>query len=91
MLLKYYSNDIDLVQPTKYKVLKNKPAKKPPLKPWDLPKFKPLTINNWWDHSEPNLPSSVNLGSPFKLFSLFFTKEYIDKIITWINKFIELY
>ena len=90
MSLKYHSNDIDLVQPTQYNVSKNKPAKKPPLKPWDLPKFEPLAIDDQWDHGEPNLPSNVNLGSPFKLFSLFFTEEYMDKIVTWTNKFIEL-
>lgn len=46
MSLKYHSNDIDLVQPTQYNVSKNKPAKKPPLKPWDLPKFEPLAIDD---------------------------------------------
>jgi Transposase IS4 len=91
MSSKYHSNDIDLVRPTQYNISKNKPAKKPPPKPWDLPKFEPLAIDDWWDHGEPNLPSNVNSGSPFELFSLFFTEEYMDKIVTWTNEFAELH
>ena len=40
------SNDIDLVQPTQYKVLPNRVAKKPPPEPWELPDFEPLYIND---------------------------------------------
>jgi hypothetical protein len=39
------SNDLDLVQPTQYIVPPNRTAKKPPPKPWPLPKFEPLHID----------------------------------------------
>ena len=56
-------------------------AKTPPPKPWPLPEFKPLHINNWDDHGLPNLPSDINPHDPFKLFSLFFTEEVMDKLV----------
>jgi len=38
--------DADLVKPTYYNVRPNQTAKKPRPKPWPLPKFKPLYIND---------------------------------------------
>jgi len=73
--------NIDLVQPTQYNVRPNQSAKKPCPKPWPLPKFKPLHINDWDDHGSPNLPPNVNTHDPFKLFSLFFIDEIMDKLV----------
>ena len=54
-------------------------AKTPPPKPWPLPHFEPLHINNWDDHGLPNLPSDVDQYNPYKLFSLFFIEDIINK------------
>ena len=83
--------DEDLVQKTQYNIPLNKIAKIPPLKPQLLPEFKPIYINNWDDHSSPNLPPNINTYNPFKLFSLFFIDKIIDKLIEQTNKHIELY
>jgi len=73
--------NIDLVQKTQYKVPPNKTAKTAPPKPWPLPEFKPLHINNWDNHGSPNLPPNVDTHNPFRLFSLFFMDEIMDKLI----------
>jgi hypothetical protein len=74
--------DADLVQKTQYNVPLNQIAKKPCPKPWPLPKFKPLHINDWDDdYSLPNLPSNVDTYDPFKLFNLFFIDKIIDKLV----------
>ena len=83
--------NIDLVQPTKYNILPNRTAKKPPPKPWPLPKFKPLHINNFDDYGMLNLLPDIDLHNPFNLFSLFFINDIIDKLVEWMNKHIELY
>ena len=87
----YARINADLVQKTQYNVPLNKTAKTAPLKPWLLPYFKPLYINNWDNHSLLNLTSNVNRHNPFKLFSLFFIDKIINKLIEWINKHAELY
>ena len=56
-----------------------------------MPEFKPLHINDWNDYSSLSLLSDVDLHNPFKLFSLFFTEEVIDKLVEWTNKHVELY
>jgi hypothetical protein len=56
-----------------------------------LPEFKPLYIDDWDDHSLPNLPPSVDTYDPFELFSLFFTDEIMDKLVAWTNEYVELY
>jgi hypothetical protein len=66
-------------------------VKTPPLKPWPLPEFEPIYINNWDDYGLLNLPSNVKTHDPFKLFSLFFIDKIMDKLIEWINKYAELY
>ena len=83
--------DIDLVQPTQYNVRPNWIAKKPCPKPWPLPKFEPLYIDDWDDYGSPNLPPNVNTHDPFELFSLFFTDEIMDKLVEWTNEHAELY
>ena len=85
------SNDLDLVQPTQYLIPPNRTAKKPPPKPQPLPNFEPLTIDNFNNHSKPNLPPNVDLYNPFQLFSLFFIDEIIDKLIEQTNEYAELY
>ena len=81
----------DLVQKIQYKVPLNKTAKRPPPKPYLLPEFKPLYINDWDDYSLPNLPPNVNTHDLFNLFSLFFIDKIIDKLIEQTNKHTELY
>ena len=83
--------DIDLVQKTQYNVPLNKTAKTAPPKPWPLPKFEPLHIDNWDHCGSPNLPPNVDIHDPFGLFSLFFTDEIVDKLVEWTNKHAELY
>jgi len=55
MLSNHASNDLDLVQPIQYIVLPNRTIKKPPLKPWPLPEFKPLTIDDFDNYGKLNL------------------------------------
>ena len=83
--------DADPVQKTQYKVPPNMTAKKPPPEPWLLPEFEPLHINDWDDHGSPNILPNVDTHDPFKLFSLFFADEIMDKLIEWTNKHAELY
>ena len=85
------SKDIDLVQPTQYKVLPTWVAKKPPPEPWELPNFKPLHIDDFDNHSTPNLPPTLDWNDPFAIFSQFFTSEIINKLVEWINKYAKLY
>ena len=73
--------DADLVQKTQYNVPLNKTAKTPPPKPWPLPNFEPLLIDNWHDHGSPNVPFGTDIHNPFKLFSLFFTDEIMDNLV----------
>ena len=75
------SNDIDLVQPTQYKVPLNRVAKKPPPEPWELPDFEPLHIDDFDDYGTPNLPLTLDRNDPFAIFSQFFTSEIIDKLV----------
>jgi len=56
-----------------------------------LPKFKPLYIDDWDNHGSLNLPPNIDIHDPFKLFSLFFIDEIIDKLVEWTNKHAELY
>jgi len=83
--------DADLVRKTQYKVPQNKTAKIPPPKPWPLPEFEPIHIDDWDGHGSPNLPSNVETHDPFELFSPFFTDEIMDKLVEWTNKDAELY
>jgi len=71
MVRNYTSNDIDLVQPTKYIISKNRVAKKPPLEPTLLPPFSPLPIHNENKYGELNLPDNINNEDPWQLFKLF--------------------
>jgi len=83
--------DTDLVQKTQYKVPPNKTVKTPPLKPWLLPKFKPLHIDDWDNHGLSNLFPNIDTHDLFKLFSFFFTDEIMDKLVKWTNKHAEFY
>ena len=85
------SNDRDVVQPTQYKVLPNRVAKKLPPELWELPDFEPLHIDDFDDHGTPNLPPTLNRHDPFAIFSQFFTGKIMDKLVEWINKYAELY
>jgi len=56
-----------------------------------MPDFQPFLINDWHNHGKPNLPPGVNSSDPFAIFSLFFIEDIIDKLIRWLNTFIELH
>jgi hypothetical protein len=64
MVYNYISNDIDLIQPTKYPASKKRIAKKPPPAPEPLPTFSPLPILNKHEYSKPNLPDYINNKDP---------------------------
>ena len=73
--------DADLVQKTQYNVPPNRIAKKPCPKPWPLPKFEPLHIDDWDDHGSPNLCRGLQayLGAAYGASESFiraFTKYY---------------
>src|SRR5271170_4932975 len=80
-------NDIDLVKKDQYIVPPTRKAKQPPPEPWELPDFEPLEIEDWDYPGEPNLTPSVDLSSPFDVWSLFFSDELMDKIMEWTNTF----
>jgi hypothetical protein len=81
------SNDIDLVEPTQYRVNPNRKAKEPPPRPWPLPAFNPLHIHDFDDHGKPNLPPNVEQSDPFAIFSQFFTNEVMEQLVDWTNKY----
>ena len=91
MVRNYISNDIDLVQPTKYTVSKNQVAKKPPPEPVPLPPFKPLPIYNKNEYGEPNLLDHINNNDPWQIFKLFQPDKLINQLIEYTNKNTELY
>ena len=80
-------NDIDFAKKDQYIVPPTRKAKQPPPEPWELPNFEPLEIEDWNYSGEPNLPPSVDLSSPFDMWSLFFSDELMDKIAKWTNTF----
>lgn len=43
------------------------------------------------DPREPSIPSSLNQHNPLTVFKLFFTKEIIDKMVEWTNKYIVMH
>ena len=75
------SNEVDLVQPTQYKLPLNRVAKKPTPEPWELPDFEPLRIDDFDDNGTPNPPPTLNRNDPFAIFNQFFTGEIIDKLV----------
>ena len=83
------SNDIDLVEPTQFRVLPNRKAKEPPPEPWPLPAFNPFHINDFDAHGKPNLPPDVEQSNPFAIFNQFFTDEIMEQLAEWTNKYAE--
>ena len=79
----------NIVQRTKYVVPPTRVAKKPPLKPWPLPKFDPVIIDDYNAHGEPCLPPNTNTNDPMALFNLFYTNKIMDKLIEWINAYVD--
>ena len=83
------SNDIDFVEPTQYNIQPNYIAKEPPPKPWPLPNFNSLHINDFHNHGKPNLPPNIKQSNPFAIFSQFFTNKIMDQLAEWTNIYIE--
>ena len=81
----------DVVKPTKYIVPPTRIVKEPPLKPWELPKFKPYIIDDYNAHGKPNLPNYVDTSAPLELFKLCFIDKIIDKRVKWLNNYTEAY
>ena len=65
--------------------------KKPPLKPWPMPSFKPYKIDNWHDYGQPNFLPGLNTSNAFAIFGLFFIEDIMDKLVEWTNEFAELH
>ena len=74
------SNDLDFVRPTQYVVPPGKNAKTPAPKPWKLPPFNALHINDFHLSGASNLPLGVDNSDPLALFRLFFTDEMVENI-----------
>ena len=91
MVRNYVSNNIDLVQPTKYPIPKGQIAKKPSPGPKPLPPFKPLLIYNTNEYRQPNLLPHINNKDPIQLFKLFQTDKVVNQLIEYTNRNIELY
>jgi len=62
------SNDVDLIEPTQYRVNLNLKQKNPP-RAVASTCFQPLHINDFNDHGKPNLRSGVKQSNPFAIFS----------------------
>jgi len=82
------SNDVDLVEPNKYIVPKNKKAKNPPPKPWPLPEFEPLLVKRPYTYGAPNLPPNINPANPLALFKLIWTDDLLKELAAYTNKYI---
>ena len=81
--------NLNIVQPTKYIIPLTCVAKELPLEPWQLPKFKPFVIDNYNAYSEPIFPLNTNISDLMALFNLFYTDEIMDKLMQWINAYID--
>ena len=77
------SNDLDHVNDEPTATTK---AKIPPPEPWPMPKFKPLKIKNGLQHGLGKLPQHVS-RTPYDIFSLFFTKEILQKLVDYTNEY----
>ena len=78
------SNDLDHVKKDP------KPSKTPrgdPPRPWPLPKFKPVQINQPWSHGQSRLPSTIAPDDPYAIFSLFFNEEVIQILVRHTNEY----
>jgi hypothetical protein len=71
------------------RIVVRKLPKKPPPKPWLLPKFSPLQIDNWYDLGEASVSSSLERHDPMAIFQLFFTPEteMMEKMVLWTNEY----
>ena len=82
------STDVDHV------ILDPRPSnatKKPPPKPWPTPQYTPLPIKQLYSIGVGQLPSHINTTSPYDVFSLYFDKSCLQKIVDYTNKYVELY
>jgi hypothetical protein len=86
---KQHSNDEDLVLKDQYIVPPTRKAKTAPPKPWPLPDFETLKIDDWDFPGESNLPPHVDISSPLDIFGLFFADEWVKKFVKWTNVFAE--
>ena len=82
-----FSNDLDFVRPTQYVVPPGKKAKTPAPKPWKLPPFNALHINDFHLSSASNLPLGIDNSDPLALFRLFFTDKIVENIAEWTNAY----
>jgi hypothetical protein len=66
---KRHSNDIDLVLPDQYIIPPTRKAKEPAPKPWKLPTFEPLQINDWHYRGEASQTSIQTILSIYLAYS----------------------
>jgi hypothetical protein len=76
MVLNCLSNDMDLVQPTKYLTSKSRIAKKPPRKPEPLPPSQPLPIYVIWRTTYHPCMQLIDWCTPGTFFSFPRTTPY---------------
>ena len=78
------SNDLDHVKkdPKPSKTIKERPPD-----PWPLPTFVPLRINNPLARGQGYLPDTVTPDDPYEIFSLFFSNEAIQTLVSHTNKY----
>ena len=85
------SNDIDFVEPPKYKILPSWKVKKRSLEPWLLPNFESLHIDNPLRNGRAKLPNDVNTEDPYQIFKLIYTDELLEELTVHINKYAKLH
>ena len=62
---------------------------KNPPEPWPLPDFNPFHMDDFEDHSQPNLPPDVGQSDPFTILSQFFIDKIMEQLVEWTNKYAE--
>lgn len=67
----------------------SKPSRKPPPEPWPLPDYQPIVISNPLTYGQGNLPDHVDSGSPYAIFSLFFTEYHLGIFADNTNQYAE--
>ena len=81
------SNDIDHVR--KDPQLEKAPKASPP-KPKPLPKYKPMQIKKLFTHGHSLLPNTTS-NNPYTIFSLFFTKAILERLVQHTNEYAFLF
>ena len=82
------SNDLDLVS---IDTGASQPVKTLAPAPWLMLTFQPLEINNLLTYGQGNLLEDVRPDNPYAIFSLVFGEDTLQILVTYINKYVDLY